>query len=48
MIGFLPRNHVRSRSEKKKKKKKDTKVTNYYWKEKIQARNQLNQKLKKN
>ena len=34
--------------KKKKKKKKDTKVTNYYWKEKIQARNQLNQKLKKN
>ena len=41
MIGFLPRNHVRSRSEKKQK------VTNYYWKEKIQACNQLNQKFKK-
>ena len=27
----------------KKKKKKDTKVTNYYYKEKIQARDQLNQ-----
>ena len=34
--------------KKKKKKKKDTKVTNYYWKEKIQDRNQLNQKFKKN
>ena len=34
--------------KKKKKKKKDTKVTNYYWKEKIQACNQLNQKFKKN
>ena len=33
--------------EKKKKKKKDTKVTNYYYKEKIQARDQLNQIFKK-
>lgn len=40
MIGFLPRNHVRSRSDKK-----DTMATNYHWKEKIQARDQLNQKF---